>query len=87
MPTINVQGSGWHNVYALAGIEVGAGLYLQNQTSYTLIAVESAAQPAANENGRWIYPTTEVQIDSGSPGLWVRPQSGTSIRAFVQERG
>lgn len=71
----------WLDVNAEAGFSVG---WFQNQTGYTIEAIESAAKPTALDSGYWIYSGQESEIDPGSPGLWVR--SVQPIFAYVQER-
>jgi hypothetical protein len=70
----------WLDVNAEAGFVVG---WLQNQTGYTIEAIQSDVKPGKEEKGRWIYSGLEAQIDSASSKLWIR--SAQPISAYVQE--
>lgn len=74
----------WLDVYAASGFAVGTRLLIQNQNGYKYTSKESEAMPESSQDGRWIYPGAEAEVDSGSPGCWII--SDDPITAYVQEK-
>jgi hypothetical protein len=75
--TINSE---WVNVYALAGLPVGAPIYIENIGAYTaeLHVGESAPAPrSANVGANSLYPLATKGMRGGNLGLWARVKADT----------
>lgn len=85
MRDIQSQATNWINVYAAAGIALGAGIIIQNKKCAELLVLESANNPGDDVyDGRVLTYLREIEVGQGSPGVWVRNNFG-GIRFFVQE--
>lgn len=58
------------DLYAATGITTGTSIYIQNIGATTINFAEKATEPTT-EIGGTISPSVQIQIDSGSTGVWV----------------
>lgn len=86
MKDVQQTSAGWVDLYAAASITKGAALLIQNKAMRLLIVREQAAMPSESDVGGRLVPYLEdVQVDAGSPGLWLRSQDDLTIHVNVQE--
>lgn len=84
MADIYVQPKQWVNAYTAAGLPVGTAMLLQNKGDPVLLQ-EAAEQPlAVSDDGFYLAAGRSVEVDAGSPGVWIKAPFQIS-RLFVQE--
>lgn len=85
MPGIMLPSTDWVDLYAAASIPVGTKILVQNQGSnYLLLQEVTSAPDTADTSGRMVVRPSEVEVDTGSVGLWMRCFGGISV--YVQRR-